>query len=497
MKKMRKDKEMVQSIVEAVAGYAQSQPDKFCLADARKEVSYREYWECIYGYACHLRELGVTAGDRIVVRNSQNMEMAVCGLAIQLLGAIFVPVEKNAADSRILEIIESASAKGYIAAKTLEVPCFYEKITKVLTWRDEKADYETFPWPRSEDTAEILFTTGTTGKSKGIELTHRNVVAVAENVIDGVEMGKDNVEMIPVPLSHSHGLRRYYGNMLNGSSAVILDGVIFTGKFFDRMDSCKVTALDLVPAALSALFKLSGDRIGEYKDRLEYVQLGSAPIPEHDQERLRKLLPNTRLYNFYGTTESGCSSILDFNAFRDKKSCIGRPTCNAHFIFTDENGQPIDASFENPGFLACAGDMNMKGYYQSPELNAETIRNGYIHTKDLAYIGEDGLIYMLGRKDDVIITGGSKVAPDEIEGIAAEFPGIADCACIPVDNPILGKEPKLFVELEKDAVLDEGALYQFLKDRLEAYKVPKLIEQIDKIPRTYNGKLQRKVLMEK
>lgn len=487
---------MGQSIVEAVAHWAQVLPEKFCIADSRKEASYREYWEYIFGYAGHLRRLGVGSGDRVVVRNGQNMETAVCGLAVQLAGAVFVPVEKNAADARILEIIETVDAKCYISAKPAEVPCLWEKMGDVLSFRDEKADFETFPWPDGEDLAEILFTTGTTGKSKGIELTHGSTVAVAENVIDGVEMKRDNVEIIPVPLSHSHGLRRYYGNMLNGSAAVILDGVIFYNKLFERMDTFRATALDLVPAALSALFKLSGDRLGDYAGQLDYVQLGSAPIAAQDRERLCRLLPNVRLYNFYGTTESGCSCILDFNAMKDKKNCIGRPTRHAHFVFVDEEGHRIDADEEHPGFLSCAGAMNMKGYYHSPELTAETIRDGYIRTKDLSYMGEDGLIYMLGRQDDVIVTGGSKVAPDEIEDAAMQFPGIADCGCIPVDHPILGKEPKLFVAMERGAAFDPEAIFQFLKDRLEAYKVPKQIEQIDKLPRTYNGKLQRKKLLE-
>lgn len=487
---------MVQSIVEAIAGYAVSQPDKLCLADAKKEATYREVWEYIYGYAGHLREIGVEPGSKVVVRNAQNMEMAISGLAIQLLGAIFVPIEKNAADSRILEIIKAVDAKCYIAAKEMEVPCRLEKIADACSYRFEGADFETYSYPNREDTAEILFTTGTTGKSKGIELTHKSVTAVAENVIDGVEMKKDNVEIIPVPLSHSHGLRRYYANMLNGSSAIILDGVIFTKKFFDRMENLRATAVDLVPAALSSLFKLSGDRLGDFKDQIVYIQLGSAPIPGPDKERLCRLLPNSRLYNFYGTTESGCSCILDFNAMKDKKNCIGRPTCHSHFIFLDEKGQPIEATEDTPGFLACAGDMNMKGYYHAPELNDEIFWKEYIRTSDLSYVGKDGLIYMLGRQDDVIITGGSKVAPDEIEGIAAQCPGIADCACVPVDHPILGKEPKLYVVMEKGAAFDDSEIYQFLKERLEAFKVPKQIEQIEQIPRTYNGKIQRKKLLQ-
>lgn len=487
---------MIRSIVEAVACRAQSRPDKFCLADSRRDVTFREYWEYIYGYAMHLHGLGIGRGDKVVVRNGQDLETAVCGMAVQLLGAVFVPVEKNAADIRILEITEEAGAKCCISAKPQEVPCRTEGLKDVLSFRDRQADFDTFSWPEADTTAEILFTTGTTGKSKGIELTHKSVVAVAENVIDGVQMKPDNVEVIPVPLSHSHGLRRYYANMLNGSAAIILDGVIFYKKLFEKMETFHATAMDLVPAALSALFRLSGDRLGDFRGQLEYVQLGSAPVPAQDRERLCRLLPDTRLYNFYGTTESGCSCILDFNAMKDKKNCIGRPTRHAHFAFVDEEGRPIEATEENPGFLACAGDMNMKGYYQAMSSDAEPVENGYVQTKDLAYMGRDGLIYLLGRQDDVIITGGSKVAPEEVEDAAMQFPGVLDCGCIPVDHPILGKEPKLFVSMEQGASFDPAAIFQFLKDRLEAYKVPKQIEQIARIPRTYNGKLQRKKLLE-
>ena len=179
---------MVQSIVEAVALHAKETPDKFCLADGRNELTYRGYWEHICGYAKHLQELGIKKGDCVVVRNSQSMETLVTGLAIQLLGAIFVPLEKNVADSRIQEVAEAVHAKCYIAVKELELSCAYEKMTEVLSYRDEAASEADFAFPQLEDMAEILFTTGTTGVSKGIELLHKNVVAVAENVIAGVEM---------------------------------------------------------------------------------------------------------------------------------------------------------------------------------------------------------------------------------------------------------------------------------------------------------------------
>ena len=486
---------MVQSIVEAVASHAKQNPDKLCAADGRYELTYRMFWEHICGYAKHLQELGVAKGDCVVVRNAQNVVQLVTGLAIQLVGGIYVPVEKNVADQRILEIVDTVQAKYYIAAKVTEVPCGFERITEVMKCRDEDASYDDFVFPDSKDVAEILFTTGTTGKSKGIELIHRNVVAVSENVIDGVEMKKDNVEMIPVPLSHSHGLRRYYANMLNGSSVVIMANVVMTQVLFECIEKYHVTSMDLVPAALASIFNVSEDKLGEYKDQLDYVQLGSAPIPDVDKERLRRLLPNTRLYNFYGTTESGCSCIIDFNKYPEKKNCIGRPTCNAHFVFIGEEGTPIEATKETPGLLACSGEMNMVGYYKDAETTNSIMKNGYIQTEDLSYVDEDGMICLLGRQGDVIISGGNKIAPGEIEDVAGKYEGVLECACVPVDSPILGKEPKLFVVMKEGYSFDQDAIYQYLRESLETYKVPKIIVEIDKLPRSFNGKILRRELV--
>lgn len=487
---------MIHSIVEAVALHSKETPEKLCAADGRYEFTYSEFWKQIIGYARHLKELGIEKGDHVVVRNSQNTVMLITGLAVQLVGGIFVPIEKNVADQRILEIIDTVDAKLYIAAKKTEVPCAFERITQVIKCKAEEVSYEEFSYPAAEDVAEVLFTTGTTGKSKGIVILHKNVVAVAENVIDGVEMKKNNVELIPVPLSHSHGLRRYYSNMLNGSSVVIMGSVVFTAELFDAVNKYKVTALDLVPAALASIFKLSGEQLGDYKDQIDYVQLGSAPIPDQDKETLRSLLPKSRLYNFYGTTESGCSCIIDFNQYPDKKNCIGRPTVNATFAFFNDAGEKIEATKENPGLLACAGDMNMAGYYKEETLTASILHEGYIRTEDLSYRDEEGMICLLGRQGDVITTGGNKVAPGEIEDVANAFPGVDESACVPMESPILGQEPKLFVVMKEGETFNQEDIYQFLKERLENYKVPKVIVEIEALPRTYNGKILRRALME-
>ena len=486
---------MLNSIVEAIAKYSLETPDKLCIADRKREYTYREYWENIYGYAKYLRDQGIKKGDCIVVRNSQSVETLIAGLAIQLIGAIFVPVEKAIAEDRMLEIIHAVEAKCYIAHQKINADVPFEKMEEVTTQKASCEKIESVIFPDSQDIAEILFTTGTTGVSKGIVLTHLSVVAVSENVIDGVEMDKDNVELIPVPLSHSHGLRRYYSNMLNGSTVVILNGVAYAKVVFDCIDKYKVNSMDLVPAALTTLLNLSGEKFSEYRDQFRYIQLGSAPIPENDRKKLRELLPKTRLYNFYGTTESGCSCIIDFNKHPEKRNCIGKPSKHASFVFFNDEGIKIKATKENPGLLACSGAMNMLCYHNEPKLSDEVFSDGFIKTQDIAYQDENGMIYLIGRQGDVIECGGTKIAPTEIEEAAMRHPAIKECVCVPVDNQITGKEPKLYVVLESDYTFDYTEIYQFLKLNLEAYKVPKKIEEINEVPRTYNGKIDRKVLI--
>ncbi len=495
------------SVVENIARNAASDPDKLALADGGKSCSYSQLWRRIWTLADAFRDKGVSAEDCVVVECTQNVDYMTCEFAIQMTGGIFVPLEKNASADRAKEIIGDTEAVIHIGRKPVcdgdSSPLFLtmDDIGDIIADADNRPapSLDSISFPTGEDVAEILFSTGTTGKSKGIVLTHTNDTALAENVMYGVGMKADNVEIVPMPLSHSHGLRRTYANLVNGSSVVFADGVTLLKKVFDLMDTYGVTSMDLSPSMLSIIFKLSKDRLGDYSDKLDYIQLGSAPLPEEDKIHLSRILPHTRLYNFYGSTEAGCSCLLDFNSMSGRPGCIGKPAKNAHFIVVDENRKEIKSSPENPGFLASSGSINMKCYFNAPELTDEATGGGspYIYTKDLGYIDDDGYIYMLGRKDDVINYGGIKIAPEEIESIAVQYDAIADCACIPVDDPLTGQAPKLFIALQPKTSYDQKEFKNFLSEKLDASKQPKYIEIIDSIPRTFNGKIRRNLLMDR
>lgn len=486
---------MFKSIVEAVFHYAEVQPEKLCLADDKKKVTYGEYKSLILKYAAVFSADGISAGDKVVIEATQTVDYLAIQLALQIIGAIFVPVENRCAALKIVAFAVRADAKAVITVKPLENDCTlsytYESVAEKL-FDDEL--YSSVCFPEREDISEILFSTGTTGKEKGIVISHGNNIALAQNVMHGVGMQKDNVEMIPSPMNHSHGLRRYYANMYNGSTVVLLGSVMKVKLFFDNIDTYSVNSMDLVPSALSLILNLSKDKFADYKDKLRYIQFGAAPMMEADKIKICELLPDTRLYNFYGSTESGCICIYDFNTGIDKKHCIGKPTHNADIFVVDDDRNPITSSKDNTGLLASRGAMNMIGYWKDQEETDKVLSDGVVYSNDIMYFDEDGDIILLGRKGDVINVGGNKVSPDEIENATKTLPEVEDCGVIPFADQHKGYVPKLFVQMKKDCQFNAVAIRKALAAKLEPYKVPAIIVEIDKIPRSYNGKLLRKDL---
>ena len=482
---------MANSIFECVFENAKKTPQKFCIADEESAYTYSEYLSLISKFSTLFFEMGIKKGDAVVAEASQTVKYLAFELGLQAIGGVFVPLERGCAQSKIESVAKTAEAKFIITNNpkdgSLSMNELFEKAKS-------KKEFEYTEFPGRNDICELLFSTGTTGKEKGIIVINENNLAIAENVIDGVEMKEDNIELIPAPLNHSHALRRFYGNMLRSASVVLSSGVMNLLGFFNSIEKYNVNSIDLVPTALTILLRLSKGKLGEYKDVLRYVELGAAPLMQADKDKLKELLPNTRLYNFYGSTESGCIAIYNFNDSKDKSGCIGKPTCNAKIFAVDEERNVIETSREKTGLLASVGRMNMIGYWKDEEETAAALCDGVVYTNDEIYFDEDGDIILLGRKGDVINVAGNKVSPDEIENLAKKIEGVADCGCIPVPDDVKGHVPKLFVEMKPGAVFDSAAIRESLSKSTEPYKVPKYIVEIEKIPRTFNGKLIRRKL---
>lgn len=484
------------SMVEVLANYAQKQTDSIFIADNSDNVfTYGETWKNVKIVAETLKTVyGIKTMDKVMVECNQDAWFLIVDFACELIGAIFVPIENNASYDRKKTIYEETQSKIWIAQ--VDKLDFIDSISYEELKKNKKGLYDC-NLPKGNEIAEILYTTGTTGKSKGIMITNSANVALAENIKYGVDMKKNNTELIPIPISHSHGIRCCYANLLNGGTIVLIDGLLRIKKVFELMDQYKVTSLDVSPSAAALLIKVSKGLFWEYGRNLDYIQIGTAALPEKLKKELVEELPGVHLYNFYGSTESGRSCVLDFSVDKGKSNCIGKVTRNAKIVFTDDNRNIIEATEENPGLLASKGNMNMLGYWNNLELTSEVMRDNFIFTNDLGYMDKEGYVYILGRKDDVINYNGIKISPDEIEEVAVQYSGIKDAACVPIPDSVIGQIPKLFIALESsDGSFDMKEYIKYLTTHLDGNKMPKKVEIINAIPRTYNGKIKRKELIE-
>ena len=495
---------MFTSIVHALKTYSDQSPDKTCFLDREGDHSYGAVWKTVCSICGFLRTLKLRDKECVVVECTQDARYMEIALALQLCGYIFVPVEMGVKEERFNTIVKETSSHLVLTDK----PDRYAhsditvlSIDQVFIKADDfcpstKADFNRYaerPETIDSDTvAEILYTTGTTGKPKGIAVTHRNNLAIAENIICGTRMKKDNFEWVPLPLSHSHGLRTTYAAIVNGSSVFFTDGVMQFSYIVEVMRKYPVSSLDISPSAAKVLLKLSKGRLSDFSEQLNYIEIGTAALDEELKQELISQFPYTRLYNFYGTTEAGRTCILCFNKEHKDPGCIGKPAVHASFVVFNEDDDIIVSSKDNQGFIGVRGDMLIPGYWGDDK--TDNLVNGYLKTTDLGYIDTDGYIYIFGRADEVINYKGIKISPEEIEKPVLEYTGIDDCACVPKPDPMCGFVPALFIVTNRKFNMDEFVKY--LESDLDNSRMPKEIDIVKEIPRSYNGKLLRKKLKE-
>ena len=414
-------------------------PSKVAVVCGDRSLTYAQLWQEVERRSHDFRPHEV-----VCFRSSQDIDFLVTYMSIHLAGGVSAPLEHGMPDA------------------------LFEEVCGRLR---EAAD----------GIADILYTTGTTGQSKGVMVSHRALIADAENLIAGQGFSHDLVFIINGPLNHIGSLSKIWPCIILGATIIILEGMKDLNAFFCALDyPAKKMATFFVPATIRMLLQFGPDKLASYADKLDFIESGAAPLPQADMLRLCELLPKTRLYNTYASTETGIIATYNFNDGRCMANCLGRPMPHSRVLITPE------------GLIACQGDTLMSGYVGDPELTATVLRDNTIFTSDVGTLDEEGMLHLSGRASDVINVGGFKVSPIEVEEVAMSNPMVSDCICISASHPVTGHALKLLVVTSPGQTLDKRTLARFLADRLEPYKVPMLYEQVDTIARTYNGKLNRK-----
>ncbi len=481
------------TIEEMIYRHADEVPDKLAISSMNGDLTYLQLGEMMRKAAAFMQNIGIRKGDRVLLSAIPIKEYFAFYFGLHLMGGICVPVAINAKHDLVDHIVESTGARCFLASCDVT----YENIELIpyskLYDKQENNDYVEES-VSLDDVADIIYTTGTTGLAKGVVLTHRILEAGAHNIINAVDMQDDEVVLAPLPLNHSNALGTMRAYMYKGASLIVHDGFTNIKNMEDRMKKYHCTAFSGAPAALSILDRVTRGHMEEILGEMRYVEIGTAPMNVEARKMVMQKLPKARLLINYGATEAHRAVYMDLNSYPDKIKSIGRPVKNMKVKIIDDNNQEIQSSKDNIGHLVICGATCMKGYWNEPELSQEVLVAGGLVTSDLAYIDEDGFIFLVGRANDVINIGGKKVSPFEIEDALLTNEKVSECACIPVEdkNGILGNVPVMYLVLKQDMEVQADELKHFLLERLETYKVPVEFIIIDELPRNYVGKLDRK-----
>ena len=481
------------SVVERILLNAQKAPSSIAIIANEKETSYKELADMIVSIGEWLKKIGVEEGDRVVVQAVHEDTCVACYYAIHLIGAILVPVEKTATMIRISEIADDTKAKLVISFKSnSDIDNWYDYDTLRKKSAEKKYSFDdVIVFPNIDSACEMIFTTGTTGKSKGVLMTHRHISWYAYSVAKGLEMKEGNRFFLTTPLNHAGGLRRTHLSLANGCCMVYMDGISNLENYFSYIEKYKVTSLYLPPVAIRILLSRTGNELSRFKNQIDFVYSSSSPLPIGDCEALAQILPNTRLYNAYEASETPGVSMYDYNCGIVDNTCMGKANEGVEFAIIDDNGNFINEK-NCQGQICVKSRMNMKEYYNSPDLTKSVIKDEWFVSNDLGFIDIDNQLHYSGRKGDVINIGGYKIAPTDVEEVALLSGLINECICIEDFDELNVPCLKLLIVVKDKNNFDIKALSDFMNQRLESYKIPRKINFVNSINRTFNGKIDRK-----
>ena len=478
------------TIIKALYENSIKYPDRLAVSCSDGDISYKELWEYVNKFASYLKNQGLTTGDTVVIQGMQNTAFVIILFGTLLSGGVVVPVDKNITSNNLAEIVKSTKSKFIFSKET-----FINYTLSGVLYIISTISIVEHIFPAEENISDILYTTGTTGTPEGIIHTNKSHYATVENIFSTIKMPEHNIALIAAPLNHSFALRRFYANIVHGSSIIIIENIMPLAHFFGLLEKYKVTSIAMNPSALAIILKGSGSKISNYKKQLDYIEFSSSPLKIDLLKEIISMLPNTKMYNIYGSTEAGCMTGYDNAQYLEQTGNIGYANINSDIYILDENYNIIYGyGKDNAGFLAVKGPIVMQGYLNNQKNTEKVLKNGYYITQDIVYKDEDNFFHLLGRQSDIISIGGLKIAPDEIEDIIKHYPGIVDCACVGKNNDIAGQVPVLFIVVNDK--YNGAGMHDFIKVNLEPYKSPKEIHIIEEIPKTFNGKTLRRKLKE-
>lgn len=476
--------------------------------------------------AAGLQALGIQQGDRVIVTTLNCPEVVAAYQAIARAGGVIIPAMPLLKIPEIHHIAENSQAKAVIASPILfpllqealkgvpsvqhligadfgleELPEIegtfqVHKYSAVVATGASYAERYLEPLPNvsltPDDLAVIIYTSGTTGKPKGVALTHRNVVSNATsnrgNVQQEGEVAPERQRQLAIlPLAHSYGLVALNVGYLSGALHV-MHPRFDPSAVLSAIERHRITGFAGVPAMFVALL-YTPDAEKYETSSLTYCVSGSAPLPLAVLEGFEKKF-NCQILEGYGLSEA--SAVLTAHTLEmvRKPGSVGKPIAGVELLIVDDNNQPLPTG--QVGELVARGPNIMREYYHLPEETRSVLRDGWLYTGDMGYIDEDGYVYIVERKKDLIIRGGFNVYPRDVEEVLNRHPAVAESAVIGIPSERMGEEVKAFIVLR--AEIEVETLKAYCREALANYKTPSEIAFVSALPRNPVGKIDKKEL---
>jgi long-chain acyl-CoA synthetase len=467
--------------------------------------SSRELFDRASRLAGGLVELGVRPGDRVIVCMGNCPEVGIAYESVWRAGAVVTPVMFLLSASELRHVISDSEA--CVVITTAE---FVEKVSEAAAGIDsvravicdgeadntialsavEQASPLAIVDRAEDDLAALLYTGGTTGRAKGVMLSHGNLLYSGQTGYrDTYFEGLTNT-MLTLPLSHNYGIAVTIGTMFSPERVVtVLLRWFASTTFLEHIERERVQLSGIVPSMMQ---RILAEPLENYDlSSLRFVTCGSAPLTRAMADEFERRIPSVRIREGYGLTET--SALVAVTPVQDNKfGSVGRPVSGTEVAIFDDEDKPLPLG--EAGEICCRSPAVTSGYWRSPEITADALRNGWLHTGDVGYLDEDGFLFIVDRKKDLIIRGGFNVYPRDVEDALLEHPAVATAGVVGRPDEQHGEEVVAFVSLAQADVATEAELVAWARERIGGYKYPREVHIVDSLPLTAVGKLDRKVL---
>lgn len=490
------------------------------LIQAQEQLTYAELWRQTIRIARSLAAVGVGRGDRVAILLDNSTVYVSSYYGILLAGGVVVALNAGTKAKDILNWIKHSGALCLVTSSrhpeytnivaqterdlvifdvdgTLSDKHSDARIRSKEEYIDNSADTTSeyiLPVYHENDAATVIYTSGTTGNPKGVTLSHRNLVSNVESILQYLSLTNTDRLMNVLPFYYSYGNSVLHTHIAVGGSLVLQNSLAYPHLILKQIQETRATGFSGVPSTYSLL--LSRTKLREHDlSSLRYMTQAGGPMAPNLIKELVETLPHVKFFVMYGQTEATARlSYLPPEKLVTKLGSIGMPIPGVKIEIRDEHEELVSADVT--GEIYASGENVMLGYWNDPDTTSKVLRNGWLKTGDLAYMDQDGFIYIVGRHSDMIKSGAHRISPKEIEEVIMEIDGIAEVAVVGVKDDLLGQVIKAVIVPRVDQALSEMKIKAHCKERLATYKIPKFIEFVQELPKTASGKVKRFLLTE-